>query len=63
MVYFDLSFRSMLIKEIVEDKGELWTEGISLHLSINIGSHQGNMVQVVGGAFYPCVGTFLGSSF
>ena len=27
MVYFDLIFRSMLIKDIVEDEGELWTEG------------------------------------
>ena len=27
MVSFDLSFRSILIEDIVEDEGELWTEG------------------------------------
>ena len=37
MVSFDLSFRSMLIGVIVEDEGELFTEGIISWLSINRG--------------------------
>ena len=40
MVYFDLSFRSMSIKDIVKEKGELWIEGGSSWLSINRGSYQ-----------------------
>ena len=28
MVYFDLSFRSMFTKDIVEDEEELWTEKV-----------------------------------
>ena len=37
MVSFDLSFRSMLIGVIVEDEGEMFTEGIISWLSMNIG--------------------------
>ena len=58
---FDLGFRSMLIKEIVEDKGSLWTEGIISWISINRGSSQGKRVQVVGGDSRPCVGLLLGT--
>ena len=56
MVSFDLSFRSMLIEDIVEDDGALWTEGIISWLSINRGSYHGKNVQVVNGTFFPCVG-------
>ena len=52
---FDLGFRSMLIKEIVEDKGSLWTEGIISWISINRGSSQGKRVQIVDSDFFPCV--------
>ena len=55
MVSFDLTFRSMLIKEIVEDEGSLWTEGSISWISINIGSSQDKRVQVVYGAFITCV--------
>ena len=51
MVAFDLSFRSMLIKDIFEDEGVLWTEGSTSWLPINIGSSQGKLVQVVDGDF------------
>ena len=47
MASFDLSFRSMFIKEIVEDEGSLWTEGSTSGLSINRGSYHDNRVQVV----------------
>ena len=60
MVSFDLSFRSMLIEEIVEDEGALWTEESSSWLSMNRGSCQGKRVHVVEGALHPCVGVSLG---
>ena len=46
MVSFYLSFRSILIKEIVEDEGALWTKGIILWLSINIYSLKDKRLQV-----------------
>ena len=52
MVSFDLSFRSILVKEIVENEGALWTERRISWLSINIGSSKGNRLQVVDGAFH-----------
>ena len=51
MVYFDLSFRSMLIGEIAEDEGALWTEVSISWISIIRCSYHGNNVQVVDGAF------------
>ena len=53
----------MLIEEIVEDEGELWTKGEISWLSINIGPYQGNRVQVVDGAFFPCISASLGEVF
>ena len=41
----------MLIKEIVEDKGALWTKGGGLWPSISKSSPQGKIVKVVHGAF------------
>ena len=35
MVSFELTFELMLIKENVEDEGELWNKGISSRISIN----------------------------
>ena len=55
MVYFGFSFRSMLIKEIVEYEGTLWTGGSALWLYINRGSYKGKRVQVADGAFCTCV--------
>ena len=46
MVFFDLSFKSMLIEEIVEDKGSLWTYGRISWLSINRGFYEVNKVHV-----------------
>ena len=63
MVSFDLSFRSMLIEEIVEDEGALWNEGIILCLFINRGYYQVNMLQVVYGAFCNCSGVSPGATF
>ena len=53
----------MLIEEIVEDEGELWTKGEISWLSINIGPYQGNRVQVVNSAFRPCGGISPGVTF
>ena len=53
MVYFDLIFRSRLIKEVVENEGELWTEGSISWLSINRGYYQVNMVQVIDSSILP----------
>ena len=63
MVSFDLSFRSMLIEEIVEDEGAILTEGRTSWIYINIGSYQGKMVHVVDCAFRPCVGVSSGAAF
>ena len=53
-MFFDLSFISMLIEEIVEDDGLFWTErGIS-PLYINRGSYQDKIVKVVDGNLYLC---------
>ena len=62
MMSYDLSFISMFIDEIVEDEGSFWTEGSISWLSINIVSYNFNKVQVVDGAFNPCVGIFLGAA-
>ena len=53
----------MFIEEYVEDEGELWTEGSILCLFINRGYYQGNMVQVVYGAFCTCVSVLSGAMF
>ena len=53
MVLFDLIFRSMLIKEIDEDKGELCTGDIILWIFINRDSYQCKRVYVVEGEFFP----------
>ena len=44
MVSFDFSVRSILIEEIVEDEGALWTEGLISWISSNRGSSQGTGV-------------------
>ena len=44
MVSFDFSVRSILIEEIVENEGALWTEGGISLISINRGSSQGTRV-------------------
>ena len=49
MVSFDLSFNSVLIEDIVEDKRALCTDGGSSWISI------GNRVQVVFGDFSSCL--------
>ena len=46
MVFFDLSFKSMLIEDIVEDKVSLWTYGRISWLSINRGFYEVNKVHV-----------------
>ena len=63
MVFFDLSFKSMLIEEIVEDKGSLWTYGRISWLSINRGFYEVNKVHVFYGAFRPCVGISRGTVY
>ena len=63
MVSFDLSFRTMFTKEIVEDKGALWSEGIISWLYINRGSYKCNGVKVVDGNFSSCIGVSSGSAF
>ena len=54
MVSFDLSFRSVLIDDIVEDEGSLWTQGIILWISTNRGYYKGKRVQVFDGDFCHC---------
>ena len=49
MVSFDLSFILMLMKDIFEDEGALWTEGRISWISINRDSYQINKVQVING--------------
>ena len=63
MVTFDLSFRSMFIREIVEDEGSLWTEGSTSGLSINRGSYHGKTVQFFDGAFFPFVIFSFGAAY
>ena len=63
MVSFDMSFRPMPIKEIVEEEGALLTEGIISWLSIDRGYSQGNKVQVVNGSFCTCIGVLSGSAY
>ena len=52
MVSFDFSFRLMLIEEIIEDEGVLWTEGSISQKSFNVGYYHGKMIQFVNGAFF-----------
>ena len=59
MVSFNFSFKSMLIEEIVEGGGALWTGGIISWLSINRGYYIGNRVQAVGDSFCPFVSVSL----
>ena len=61
MVSFDLSFRSMLIEEIVEYEGALWTEGSISWLSNNRGSYHGKKVHVVDCAFLHCISVSVSS--
>ena len=63
MVSFDFTFRSMFIKEIVEDYGSLWTGERISYLSTNIDSFQGNMVYVVHGVFKTCASILLGAEY
>ena len=53
----------MLIKDIVEDEGALYTEGRILWLYINRGSYQGKRVQVFDDAFRLCVSVSLRVAF
>ena len=39
MISFDWSLRSMLIKDIIEDEGAIWNEGVISLISINIYSY------------------------
>ena len=48
----------MLIEDIVEDEGELWTEGSISWISINRYYYHGKRVQVVYGDFRPCRGAY-----
>ena len=59
----DFSFRSMLIDEIVEYEGLLWTEVNISWLSINLGSYQVKAVHVVYGSFCPCIKVLPGVTF
>ena len=63
MVSFDLSFRSMLIEEIVEDEGAIWTDRSISWLSVNRGSSQDKRIQVVYGEFFPCIDVFSGAVY
>ena len=63
MVSFDLRFRLMLIKDIFEDEGALWSEGSISWIFINGGSYQENRVQVADDNFCTCVGLSLGAAF
>ena len=56
-------FISMFNEDIVEDERAICTEGGISWLSINIGSYQGKMVQVVDGEFFPCIGVSMGAEF
>ena len=55
MVSFDLSFRSMLTEEIVEDEGAIWTEVSISWISINRVYYHDKRVQFVDGSFRPCI--------
>ena len=63
MVSFDLSFRSMLIKEIVENEGELWSEVSITWLSINRVSYHGKRLQVVYVALRPFFGVLSSAAY
>ena len=63
MESFDLIFRSTLIKDTFEDGVSLRNDGISLCISINRGFIKEKRVQVINGAFFPCIGVSLGASF
>ena len=63
MVSFDLSFRSMLIEEIVEDEGAIWTDRSISWLSVNRGSSQDKRIQVVYGELFPCIDVFSGAVY
>ena len=52
MVSFDLIFRLMLIKDIVEDEGSLFTEGSILWVSINRYYYHRKSLQFVDVAFF-----------
>ena len=56
MVSYDLSLISMLIDDIVEDKGALWDDGRISWISIYRGSYNGKRVQVFDGDFRPYTG-------
>ena len=53
----------MLIEEIVEDEGAIWTDRSISWLSVNRGSSQDKRIQVVYGEFFPCVDVFSGAVY
>ena len=53
----------MLVEDIVEYEGSLCNEGSSSWISINRGSYQSKMVQLVYGEFCSWVGVYLGAAF
>ena len=63
MVYLDLSSRSMLIQDIFEGEGGLWTKGSISWLSINICYYKLNKVQVIYGDFLPFIGVSSGAAY
>ena len=48
---------------MVEDEAALWNKGVISCISINIGSSQGNSVQVVDCYFNPCVSALLEAAY
>ena len=46
----------MLIEDIVEYEGTLWTDGRISYISINRLSYKFKRVQVFNSAFLPCIG-------
>ena len=63
MVSFDLSFLSMLIEDIVEEEGALWTEGRILWLYINRCYYQVKRVQFLNSSYHLYVGVSSGAAF
>ena len=53
----------MLLEDIVEDEGKLWTEGRISWISINRGSSKVKRLHVFDGALCPCVDVSPGGSF
>ena len=53
----------MLVEDIFEEEGEFWTEVSSSLIFINVGSYQGNRVQVVDDTFHTCIDVSSGAEF